>query len=202
MTDFDGKFTFPALTPGKYTVQATYVGYQPIQVNDVIAVGGQITFMKDIKASSSAENLEEFVVIDYEVPLISKDQTSSGGTVTAEEIKKMPGRSAASIAATVGGVYSQDDGGTGLSVRGARTSGTDTYIDGIKVRGTQNLPNAAIEQVSVITGGIPAQFGDATGGIVNSIIKFLRMKFFRALNLLNQLYFVECSPLTQMTMNT
>lgn len=167
MTDFDGKFTFPALTPGKYTVQATYVGYQPIQVNDVVAVGGQITFMKDIKASSSAENLEEFVVIDYEIPLISKDQTSSGGTVTAEEIKKMPGRSAASIAATVGGVYSNDDGSTALSVRGARTSGTDTYIDGIKVRGTQNLPNSAIEQVSVITGGIPAQFGDATGGIVN-----------------------------------
>lgn len=167
MTDFDGKFTFPALTPGKYTVQATYVGYQPIQVNDVVAVGGQITFMKDIKASSSAENLEEFVVIDYEIPLISKDQTSSGGTVTAEEIKKMPGRSAASIAATVGGVYSNDDGGTALSVRGARTSGTDTYIDGIKVRGTQNLPNSAIEQVSVITGGIPAQYGDATGGIVN-----------------------------------
>lgn len=171
MTDFDGKFTFPALTPGKYTIQATYVGYQAIQVNDVIVSSGKITFVKDIKASSGAENLEEFVVIDYEIPLISKDQTSSGGTVTAEEIKKMPGRSAASIAATVGGVYSQDDGGTGLSVRGARTSGTDTYIDGIKVRGTQNLPNSAIEQVAVITGGIPAQFGDATGGIVNITTK-------------------------------
>ncbi|MCB0400516.1 MAG: carboxypeptidase regulatory-like domain-containing protein [Flavobacteriales bacterium] len=167
MTDFDGKFTFTALTPGKYTVQATYVGYQPIQVNDIVVSAGQITFMKDIKASSGAENLEEFVVIDYEVPLISKDQTSSGGTITAEEIKKMPGRSAASIAATVGGVYSTDDGSSALSVRGARTSGTTTYIDGIKVRGTQNLPNSAIDQVSVITGGIPAQYGDATGGIVN-----------------------------------
>jgi len=167
MTDFDGKFTFPALTPGKYTVQATYVGYQPMQVNDVVVMSGKITFMKDIKASSSAENLEEFVVIDYEVPLISKDQTSSGGTVTAEDIKKMPGRSAASIAATVGGVYATDNGSNALSVRGARTSGTDTYIDGIKVRGTQNLPKSAIEQVSVITGGIPAQYGDATGGIVN-----------------------------------
>lgn len=171
MTDFDGKFTFPALTPGKYTVQATYVGYQPMQVNDVVVSGGKITFVKDIKASSSAENIEEFVVIDYKVPLIDPDQTSSGGTVTAEDIKKMPGRSAASIAATVGGVYSQDNGSTGLSVRGARTSGTDTYIDGIKVRGTQNLPNSAIEQVSVITGGIPAQFGDVTGGIVNITTK-------------------------------
>jgi len=171
MTDFDGKFTFTALTPGKYDIQATYVGYQPIQVADVVVNAGQITFVKDIKASSGSENLDEFVVVAYEIPLISKDQTSSGGTVTAEDIKKMPGRSAASIAATVGGVYSNDDGGTALSIRGSRSSGTDTYIDGIKVRGSQNLPKSAIEQVSVITGGIPAQFGDVTGGIVNITTK-------------------------------
>ncbi|MGB0887922.1 MAG: carboxypeptidase regulatory-like domain-containing protein [Vicingaceae bacterium] len=166
-TDFDGKFTFPALNPGKYNLQATYVGYQPIKVAGVIVNGGKITFVPDIKASSGAENLDEFVVVEYEVPLISKDQTSSGGTVTAEDIKKMPGRSAAAIAATVGGVYSADDGSNNLSVRGARSGSTDMYIDGIKVRGSQNLPKSAIEEVSVITGGIPAQYGDVTGGIVN-----------------------------------
>jgi hypothetical protein len=170
-TDFDGKFTFPALTPGNYDLEATYVGYQAIKVAGVVVNGGKITFIPDIKASSGAENLEEFVVIEYEVPLISKDQTSSGGTVTAEDIKKMPGRSAAAIAATVGGVYSQDDGSGELNMRGARSGGTDTYIDGIKVRGSQNLPKSAIEQVSVITGGIPAQFGDLTGGIINITTK-------------------------------
>ena len=170
-TDFDGKFSFPALTPGKYDLEATYVGYQPIKVAGVVVTGGKITFVPDIKASSGAENLEEFVVIEYEVPLISKDQTSSGGTVTAEDIKKMPGRSAAAIAATVGGVYSQDDGSTNLNMRGARSGGTDMYIDGIKVRGSQNLPKSAIEQVSVITGGVPAQFGDLTGGIINITTK-------------------------------
>lgn len=170
-TDFDGKFTFSALTPGKYDIQAIYVGYQKVSVSSVVVNGGKITFVPDIKASSSSENIEEFVVVEYKVPLISKDQTSSGGTVTAEDIKKMPGRSAASIAATVGGVYSQDDGSTNLNVRGARSASTDTYIDGIKVRGSQNLPNSAIEQVSVITGGIPAQFGDVTGGVVNITTK-------------------------------
>ena len=29
------------------------------------------------------------------------------------------------------------------------------------------MPNSAIEQVSVITGGIPAQYGDVTGGVIN-----------------------------------
>ncbi len=170
-TDFDGKFSFPALTPGKYDLEATYVGYQPIKVAGVVVTAGKITFVPDIKASSGAENLDEFVVIEYEVPLISKDQTSSGGTVTAEDIKKMPGRSAAAIAATVGGVYSQDDGSTDLNMRGARSGGTDMYIDGIKVRGSQNLPKSAIEQVTVITGGVPAQFGDLTGGIISITTK-------------------------------
>ena len=171
MTDFDGKFTFNALTPGKYNVEATYVGYQPIKVADVVVNGGKITFVPDIKASSGAENLEEFVVIEYEIPLISADQTSSGGIVTAENIQRMAGRSASSIAGTVGGVYSQGDGGGSLSIRGSRSSGTDTYIDGIKVRGNSNLPKSAIEQVAVITGGLPAQFGDVTGGIVNITTK-------------------------------
>ena len=178
MTDFDGKFTFTALTPGKYNIQATYVGYQAIKVADVVVNAGRITFVPDIKASSGSENLDEFVVIEYEVPLISKDQTSSGGTVTAEDIKKMPGRTAASIAATVGGVYAKDDGSTDLNVRGSRSSGTDVYIDGIKVRGSQNLPKSAIEQVSVITGGIPAQFGDVTGGIVNITTKGASKEWF------------------------
>jgi outer membrane receptor protein involved in Fe transport len=177
-TDFDGKFSFPALTPGKYDLEATYVGYQPIKVAGVVVNGGKITFVPDIKASSGAENLDEFVVIEYEVPLISKDQTSSGGTVTAEDIKKMPGRSAAAIAATIGGVYSQDDGSTDLNMRGARSGGTDMYIDGIKVRGSQNLPKSAIEQVSVITGGVPAQFGDLTGGIISITTKGASKEWF------------------------
>ncbi len=45
------------------------------------------------------------------------------------------------------------------------------YIDGIKVRGSSALPQAAIEEVTVITGGLPAQYGDAVGGIINVTTK-------------------------------
>jgi len=163
MTDFDGKYTLTALPPGSYTIEATYVGYQPIRITGVLVNSDKITF-KDVKAGQGID-LTEFEVVEYEVPLISKDQTSSGGTVTREDIAKMPGRSAASIAATVGGVYTDANGGT--SIRGARTNSTDTYIDGIKVRGSQNLPASAIEQVTVVTGGLPAQYGDVTGGVIS-----------------------------------
>jgi outer membrane receptor protein involved in Fe transport len=89
--------------------------------------------------------------------------------MTSEEIAKMPNRSANAIATTVGGVFSAD--GERGSVRGQRAEGTVMYIDGIRVRGSSSLPESAIEQVSVILSGVPAQYGDATGGIINVTTK-------------------------------
>ena len=98
--------------------------------------------------------------------LIDKDGGASGGTVTREDLARMPGRSAASIATTVGGVQS-DANGNITSVRGSRGDASYYYIDGIKVRGSTSLPKSAIEEVNVMTGGVPANYGDATGGIIS-----------------------------------
>ncbi|HNX06079.1 MAG TPA: carboxypeptidase regulatory-like domain-containing protein [Bacteroidales bacterium] len=173
-SDFDGNFTIKPIPPGKYDVKASYVGYKPIMITNLVVVANQITF-QDVQMESTAINIETFEVVDYKVPLISKDQTSSGGTMTSEEISKMPGRSAQSVAITVGGVFSQD--GSMGSIRGARSDGTITYVDGVKVRGSSAVPKAAIEQVTVITGGTPAQYGDATGGILSISTKGASREF-------------------------
>ena len=167
-TDFDGKYTIKPLPTGKYDVKATYVGYKPLLIKGVVINSNTITF-NDITMEATTKTLEEVVITDYKVPLISKDQTQSGETVTSEEISKMPGRSAESIAATVGGVFSQD-GGMG-SVRGQREDGTVTFIDGVKVRGSSGLPKSAIEEVGMLVGGTPAKYGEATGGILNIVTK-------------------------------
>lgn len=173
-TDFDGNYTIKPIPPGKYDLKATYVGYKPIMVKDIVIVGNQISF-QDLSMESTMINIETFEVVDYKVPLIDKDQTSTGGTMTSEEISKMPGRSAQSVAITVGGVFSQD--GSMGSIRGARTDGTVTYVDGIRVRGSTSVPKAAIEQVTVITGGTPANYGEATGGILSISTKGASREF-------------------------
>jgi hypothetical protein len=170
-TDFDGVFLVSSLTPGKYTVKVKFVGYNDVVINDVVVSNEKITFLegdqKIAMNASDASTLNEVEVIEYSVPLIDKDGGASGGTVTRDDIAKMPGRSATSIATTVGGVY-QDAGSQGdISVRGSRSSSTYYFIDGIKVRGSTNLPKAAIQEVQVITGGLPANYGDATGGIIS-----------------------------------
>ncbi len=167
-TDFDGNFTIKPLEPGNYTLVAQFVGYKTFQMNGVHVSADVITF-QNITMSSGAVGLNEVEVVEYEVPLISKDKTQSGGTVTSEEIEKMPEKTIAAVASTVGGVFSRD--GEVGSIRGQRSSGTVYYIDGIKVTGTTSLPQSAYDQISVILGGIPAQYGDATGGIISATTK-------------------------------
>jgi hypothetical protein len=115
---------------------------------------------------TEGEELKTLEISEFKVPLIDKDGGASGGTVTREELARMPSRDALGLAQTVAGVSSAGTGG-GISIRGARTGSTWIYIDGVKVRGSTSLPKSAIEEVSVITGGIPANIGDATGGVIN-----------------------------------
>lgn len=166
-TDFDGKYKIAAMKPGNdYTVKASVVGFTAQEKRGVIVKANQNNYV-NFKMSAGVK-LDEVVVIDYEVPLIEKDGGSSV-TVTGEDITKMPSRGAAAAVTTAAGV--QDNDGAIGSVRGTREGSTYTYIDGVKVRGSVALPQSAIEQVKIETGGISAAYGDATGGIISITTK-------------------------------
>lgn len=164
VTDFDGKFYIKPLTPGNYDLKVSSVGYKSKIIAGIQVNGSKITF-QDVKLEPGIQ-LKEIEIVNYTVPLIDKDGGASGGTITRDDIAALPTRSISGIASTIGGVSSAGAGG-GLSVRGARSENTFTYIDGIKVRGSSNIPKSAIQEVNVITGGVPANYGDATGGIIS-----------------------------------
>lgn len=164
-TDFDGNYSIKPLQPGKYNIQFSYLGYAAqIQKGVVVSADKPTWLNSNLKPSST--DLGEVEVIAYKVPLIDPGKTSSQNTVTAEEIANMPTRSVSDIAATTAGAFQSDQGG-GISIKGGREDGTEYYIDGVKVTGVPTLPASAIEQLQVITGGVPAKYGDLTGGIVN-----------------------------------
>ena len=166
-SDFDGNYDINPIPPGTYDLKASFVGYNNYVLKGIVIAANKITDW-NIKMQSGAISLTEVTVIDYEVPLISKDNTTSGASITAEEIAKLPNRSASGVASTVGGVYSAD--GEVGSIRGSR-EGAVTYIDGVKVIGNSSVPQGAIDQVDVILGGTPAMYGDAMGGIINVTTK-------------------------------
>lgn len=167
-SDFDGNYDINPIPPGTYDLKATFVGYNTFIMKGVVIPPNKITFQA-ISLSMQSEVLDAVEIVDYKVPLISKDQTSSGATITAEEIAKMPSRSAEAVAATVGGVFSSD--GEVGNMRGARSEGTVYYIDGVRVIGSSSVPQSAIDQVEVMLSGTPAMYGDATGGIINMTTK-------------------------------
>ncbi len=165
-SDFDGNYKISPIEPGTYDVTASFVGYQPLKITGVVVNSNKITF-QDFNLSGGVE-LGEVEVIRYKVPLIDKDGGASGQTVTRDQIAKMPTRSATGIATTVAGASTAGTDG-GVSIRGSRSENTYYYIDGVKVPAGAGigLPKSAIEEVQVITGGVPASYGDVTGGLIN-----------------------------------
>lgn len=73
-TDFDGYYTIKPISPGKYEVKASCMGYQTTTITGVQIDSNKITFL-DIKMNSSAMDLESVEVL-YERPLIEKDVSS------------------------------------------------------------------------------------------------------------------------------
>lgn len=197
-TDFDGKFQINSVDPGSYDVEvSSQEGHQPIKLTGVIVSSDQITFLDDLKMTVPSDVLEitEVQVIAYKVPLIDRDGGASGATITREDIARLPVRSAAGVAGTVGGVNSNEGSGA-ISVRGSRSDGTFFFIDGIKVRGSASLPKSAIEEVKVITGGLPANYGDATGGIISVTTRGPSAKYFGSAEVVTSgFYFAGSDPL-------
>lgn len=181
VTDFDGKFYIKPLTPGSYDLKVSSVGYKSKIIAGIVVSANKITF-QDVKLEPGVQ-LDEIEIVKYTVPLINKDGGASGGTVTREDIAALPTRSIAGIASTVGGVSTAGNGN--VTVRGARSENTFYYIDGIKVRGSSNLPKSAIQEVNVITGGVPANYGDATGGIISITTRGPSSVFYGGIDLLS-----------------
>ncbi len=174
-TDFDGNYTIKPINAGTYDILFSYVGYNAKKLTGVSVVANKIAFA-DATLDSGVQ-LDEAIVEEFTVPLIDRDGGASGGTVTREDIEKMPGRDATALAQTVAGVASAGTGG-GISIRGSRPDGTWIYIDGIKVRGSSALPKSAIQDITVMTGGIPANIGDATGGVMSISLRNASSKWF------------------------
>jgi len=108
---------------------------------------------------SSTELIE--VEIIYVPPVFSQDNTTTSDKLTGDEVRKTPGRSINAALSNLGGVVSGADGSI-TSVRGNRSDGQQTIVDGVRVRGNIGVPMQSLEGFELISGGIPAEYGDGT----------------------------------------
>lgn len=120
---------------------------------------------------STRSELNEVVIACYKMPLIDLN-SMSGCVVYKNDVSSNPINSQTNlIEPYMGGITHPADG---LNFRGSRSDAVQYFIDGVKVIGNPAIPHSAMNQITVYTGGIPANYGDATGGIISIETKSFR----------------------------
>lgn len=162
-TDMEGRFHFSALNSGTYNLKITTAEYADLSLKDIQVNTGETTFLNELKMSS---NLMGVVNIIWHKDLIKKDNPAMIPILAADIKKSAVRNSPIGIVSQLPGITS--NGEDQLYFRGSRPQGINTFIDGVKVMdgGIGRIPSNAIKSVNVYTGGVPAAYGDVTGGVI------------------------------------
>ena len=157
--DQNGDYQMFNVEAGKYDLvaDAQMTCKRSVKKSDVEVPSGQVLFI-DFEIDCTSDVKE--VVIVYEPPVFSQDNTSSANRLSGDNVRTTPGRSVTSALANLEGVSSVD--GAMTSVRGNRSDGQQTIVDGMRVRGGTGVSMSSIEEVQLIQGGVPAEYGDGT----------------------------------------
>ena len=158
-TDFDGLFTIKAVPVGKYDIEVSASGFKTYKRTGVDVKASGFTVV-NVQLNSASTVIEEIVIEQDRVKLIDIGDASSGQTMSADDIKKLPATSVDAIVATMAGV-GYNDGGTSTA-RGE--DGMVTMQGNVRKRTGIQVPKEAIASIQVILGGTPASVGEAIGG--------------------------------------
>lgn len=165
-TDVNGDYAIKGIPVGKYDVEISFVGYQGIKLAGVLITNSSITFLNKSLGIKEGKGYE-FIYETWKIDLLGAGTPGTMKRLGPDEISYSATLRGVGdiIGSNVPKVYMKDSGGD-LNFSGSRSGSTLYMIDGVKVIGEPQLPNQGIAEMVVITGGLPAQFGDTTSGVV------------------------------------
>jgi outer membrane receptor protein involved in Fe transport len=174
-TNSDGVITVTNLQPGRYEVTVQGSGFAPFSQQVEVTVGAKLS----IEASMAAQAKGETVTIvagEGGVEVNTQTQQLSD-TVSQKQITELPTltRNPYALVAISGNATDADPSGrgTGFSINGQRSASTNILLDGGENVDTftatlgQNVPLDSVQEFQVITSTFSAEYGRASGGIVN-----------------------------------
>ena len=184
------------MPPGPYQVTFELSGLGTRTEKILIEVGRRST----LNVTLAPAGVQEQVTVTAEVTTTGLTSPTVGANYDSTEIAKLPtGRTPALIAELAPGLTNNTPNGGQVTISGAFAYDNVFLINGVDVNdnvfGTANnvFIEDAIEQTSVLTSGISAEYGRFTGGVINMITKSGGNRFsgsFRA-NLSNDSWTVE-----------
>ncbi len=172
VTDVNGEYYILNVGVGTYTLEASYVGYRPVQESNV-RVNENLTTDANFALVKSAVEVAPVEIVAQR-PLIEKSATNETRIINSDFLNTIPIRNVTQAAALQPGVVLRNNL---VYIRGSRPDETGFTINGVNVtdiysggRGV-SVPQDAIEQIQVQTGGYPAEYGGANGGLVSSELR-------------------------------
>ena len=186
VTDSTGRFVAPYLTPGVYSIKAELQGFKSAEKKDIAVRLGQTA---DIPITMEVGGLTETVEVTGTTAVIDTSTTTVGANLDTAQLNQLPvGRTFAQALYMTPGVSSSGSAGqANPSISGGTGLENQYVVDGANVTNTGygglgsyslvfgSLGNATpydfIKEIQVKTGGYEAEFGQATGGVVNVVTK-------------------------------
>ena len=164
VTDLDGKFAFEALKPGVYIVKAVSMGKDTTTINKVEIKSDGITNLETIALQDNSI-MKDPIIIEYKTPLIKKDIAKI--EISGADIANSPNiRNPKELFASMNSDIIIQEGTDEMIIRGSRPGDVIYYVDGVKSNDLNGVPGVGIGSMMGYTGGIPAKYGDTTGGVV------------------------------------
>jgi Carboxypeptidase regulatory-like domain/TonB-dependent Receptor Plug Domain/TonB dependent receptor len=174
-TDSDGNYLITNLQPGSYEVTAVKQGFQDAKESVQVTVGGRITV--SLTAGVQNQSVTVDVTTGGGAEINTTDQQLST-TITGKQIQDLPilnrnPYSLVNLSGNVSTAASDGGRGAGVAINGQRAASTSILLDGaensdIFTAGiAQTTPLESVAEFQVITSNFSAEYGRASGGIVN-----------------------------------
>ena len=186
VTDAEGRFSVPFLTPGMYTVRAELEGFRSVEQRNVnVSLGQRVGLNLTMEIGALTETVEVTVA----APVVDTSTTTIGGVLGADLLNSAPvGRKMTDALYLVPGVSSGGEvGRANPSVAGGSGLENQYIVDGTNITnagygaiGSYSIVFGSlgsgvtydfVKEIQVKTGGYEAEYGQATGGVVNVVTK-------------------------------
>ena len=182
VSNSEGLYRIPQLTPALYTVVIEATGFKTYKENSVtVSVGEVATLSPKLPIGSATDTVE----VTDQTPPMHLQSSEISSVIDQNAIDNLPinGRRASNFTLLTPGVVSNGDGFGLLSFRGISFLLNNSTVDGLddnqayfseqrgRTRAAYAISQTAVQEFQVNTSNFSAEYGRSAGGVINTVTK-------------------------------